>query len=54
METDFMSWIRSLNEVAAKHGNPEYVTKGNEESWREYFDDEYSPEDAYAEDYRHA
>lgn len=47
---EFADWIKNLNVVAAGYGNVGYVQPGNEDSWRGYFDDGYSPEDAYQED----
>ena len=47
---EFSDWIVQLNAVAASNGNVGYVQTGNEDSWRGYFDDGRSPEDAYQED----
>lgn len=47
---EFAEWIKKLNAVAAGYGNHGYVEAGNEDSWRRYFDDGYSPENAYQED----
>lgn len=51
-EKDFDSWRAELTALAPKYGweNTDPVEECGAESWREYFENEYSPADALYED----
>jgi len=48
-ELDFQTWCTKLQEYANSIGVGDAV-EGNEESFKEYYDEDYAPEDAMRED----
>lgn len=48
--SEFKIWLSQLDAVAASYANIGYVQSTGEDCWRSYFEDGYSPEEAYQED----
>lgn len=48
---EFDKWLAELDKVALKNGHTSsYVEGTGKDCWQGYFDDGFSPEDAFAED----
>ncbi len=51
----FNQWLKKLDKVAKEYGYEESMVKQTgTECWKDYFDDGYSPYEAFIEDMRHA
>jgi len=48
---EFEDWMQQLKDIMEKRDN---VSIYDEDCWREYFDDGYTPQEAYDEDLTYA
>jgi hypothetical protein len=46
----FEQWLTELDIEAAKYGSPDTTKQTGSECWEPYFDDGYTPAEAWAED----
>ena len=51
---NFEDWISELNKLPNIYGPGAVTDHTGVECWRDYYDDDYCPEDALAEDEDHA